>query len=387
VSDETRFLPYGQQLIDEDDIAAVVEALRSPLITQGPRIAEFEAALGTYVAAHHTSVVANGTVALQLAYAALGLGAGDELITTPNTFAATANAARALGADVRFCDVESDTGNLDVATIESLITPRTRGIAAVHFGGLPINLVALRAIADRHGLWIVEDAAHALGATYRGEPVGCGRYSEATTFSFHPVKHITTGEGGAVSVRDPAHKRTIDRLRHHGVERENFTIVSPGPWYHEVQTLGWNARLTDLQCALGISQLRKLPAWVAKRRELAALYRELIDECLGAFVRVQATRPERDSSYHLMPVLIDFAAAGKSRAQVMSSLRERGIGTQVHYIPVDTQPYYRSLYGDPAAHPGMAQFYDRELSLPMYAGLTSEDVTRVVATLAQVLGQ
>jgi perosamine synthetase len=387
VSDEKRFLPYGQQLIDEDDIAAVVEALRSPMITQGPRIAEFEIALATYVGAPHVSVVANGTVALQLAYAALGLGAGDELITTPNTFAATANAARALGADVRFCDVEPDTGNLDVVSIEGLITPRTRGIAAVHFGGLPIDLVALRAIADRHHLWIVEDAAHALGATYRGEPVGNSRYSEATTFSFHPVKHITTGEGGAVAVRDAAHKRAIDRLRHHGIERDELTIPSPGPWYHEVQTLGWNARLTDLQCALGLSQLRKLPAWVAKRRELAALYREQIDQRLGSVARVQATRPDRASSYHLLPALIDFDAAGRTRAQVMTALRDHGVGTQVHYMPVDTQPYYRSLYGEPAAHLGMAQFYARELSLPMYAALTPGDVTRVVDALARVLGQ
>jgi perosamine synthetase len=386
VPEDPRFLPYAQQEISEEDIAAVVGALRSPMITQGPQVAAFEAALASFTGAGHVSVVANGSVALQLAYAALGLGPGDEIITTPNTFAATANAARALGADVRFCDVEPDTGNLDVATIEPLITPRTRGIAAVHFGGLPVDLPALRTLADRHGLWIVEDAAHALGATYAGELVGSGRYSEATTLSFHPVKHITTGEGGAVLVRDPALKRAVDRLRHHGVEREELLLPSPGPWYHEVQSLGWNARLTDLQCALGTSQLRRLPGWLIQRRALAASYRELVGARLPELVRVQATRAGRDSAYHLLPALIDFASCGRARAEVMVALRERGIGTQVHYIPVDSQPYYRSLYGEPAPHPGMEQFYARELSLPMYPGLTTADVERVVSTLADVVG-
>lgn len=386
MADEKRFLPYAQQVIDDDDIAAVVEALRSPLITQGPRVVELEQALATFTGAAHASVVANGSIALQLAYAALGLQPGDEIITTPNTFAATANAARSLGADVRFADVEPDTGNLDIASVEGLITPRTRGIAAVHFGGLPVDLVALRALADRHHLWIVEDAAHALGAMYEGTSIGAGRYSDATTLSFHPVKHITTGEGGAVLVKDPALKRTLDRLRHHGIEREAFVMPSPGPWYHEVQSLGWNARLTDLQCALGISQLRKLPGWLARRRELAAAYREHVAARLAGVVAVQATRPGRDSAYHLLPALVDFAARNTTRATVMAELRARGIGTQVHYIPVDSQPYYRSLYGEPAAHPGMTHFHARELSLPMYATLTVDDVQRVVETLALVLG-
>jgi UDP-4-amino-4,6-dideoxy-N-acetyl-beta-L-altrosamine transaminase len=375
------FLPYGKQVIDEDDIAAVVAALRAPLITQGPLVGEFEAALVAYTGVPHASVVANGSIALQIAYAALGLTAGDELITSPNTFAATANAARSLGADVKFCDVEPDTGNLDLSSVEALITPKTRGITAVLFGGLPVDLAGLRALADRHGLWIVEDAAHALGATYQSKHPGA-HYSDAVTLSFHPVKQLTTAEGGAILTRDPRLKRTFDRLKHHGIEREALTIESPGPWYHEVQSLGWNARLTELQCALGISQMKKLTAWIARRRELAAAYREQIAARLGGLVTVQAERPDRESAYHLLPVLIDFTK--QSRAQVMNALRERGIGTQVHYIPVDTQPYYQSLY-EPAPHPGMTQFYARELSLPMYASLTVADVTRVVTALAAVL--
>ncbi|CAN5858058.1 UDP-4-amino-4,6-dideoxy-N-acetyl-beta-L-altrosamine transaminase [soil metagenome] len=380
-----RFLPYGQQLIEDDDIAAVVEALRSPLITQGPRVPEFEAALASYSGAPYISAVANGTIALQLAYAALGLGTDDEIITTPNTFAATANAARALGANVRFSDVEPDTGNMDLTTVETLITPRTKGIVPVHFGGLPVDLAGLRGIADRHKLWVVEDAAHALGATYRGAPIGSGQYSEATTFSFHPVKHITTGEGGAIAVRDASLKRTIDRLRHHGVERDSFKQPSPGPWYHEVQSLGWNGRITDIQCALGLSQLRKQPGWLARRRELAAAYRTLIPARLGSRATVQATRPERESAYHLLPVLIDFAGVGVSRADVMTRLKTHQVGSQVHYIPVDSQPYYRELYGAPAQHPGMDSFYARELSLPMFAGMSTDDVERVVTALDATL--
>jgi perosamine synthetase len=375
------FLPYGKQVIDDDDIAAVVAALRAPLITQGPLVGKFEDSLVAFTGVPYASAVANGSIALQIAYAALGLTAGDEIITTPNTFAATANAARSLGAHVKFCDVEPDTGNMDLSTIEALITPKTRGITAVHFGGLPVDMAPLRAIADRHALWIVEDAAHALGGIYRGAHPGA-QFSDATTLSFHPVKQLTTAEGGAILTRDPALKRMFDRLRHHGIEREAFTIPSPGPWYHEVQSLGWNARLTDIQCALGISQMTKLPAWLVRRRELAAAYREQIASRLGGLVTVQAERPDRDSAYHLLPVLIDFTK--QSRADVMAALRERGIGTQVHYIPVDTQPYYRSLYGEPT-HPNMTQFYARELSLPMYGALTVDDVTRVVTALAAVL--
>lgn len=373
------FLPYGKQVIDDDDIAAVVAALRAPLITQGPLVGRFEESLVAFSGVRHACALANGSIALQIAYAALGLTAGDEIITTPNTFAATANAARSLGAHVRFCDVEPDTGNMDLATIEALVTPKTRGIVAVHFGGLPVDLAPLRALADRYKLWIVEDAAHALGAAYQGKHPGA-QYSDATTLSFHPVKHITTAEGGAILTRDPALDKLCRRLRHHGIEREGF--ASPGPWYHEVQSLGWNARLTDIQCALGISQMTKLPGWLARRRELAAAYRAQIAARLGGLVAVQAERPDRDSAYHLLPVLIDFTK--HPRADVMNALRERGIGTQVHYIPVDTQPYYRGLYGEPT-HPNMTEFYARELSLPMYGSLTVADVDRVVTALAAVL--
>jgi UDP-4-amino-4,6-dideoxy-N-acetyl-beta-L-altrosamine transaminase len=375
------FLPYGKQQIDDDDVAAVVEALRAPYLTQGPRVAAFEDALAHYVGAAHISAVANGTAALHLAYAALGLAAGDEIITSPITFAATANAAHMVGARVRFADVEPDTGNLCPASVESLITHRTQGVVAVHLAGLPADLAALRRICDQHGLWLVEDASHALGASYRGAPIGCCRYSEAATFSFHPVKHLTTLEGGAIAVRDPELKRRIDRLREHGIERADFLQPAPGPWYYEVQSLGWNYRLSDVQCALGMSQLGKQEGWLARRQALARRYRARIGAHHGSTMTVQAERPGRTHAYHLLIALIDFAALGCTRGQVMRSLRDHGIGSQVHYIPVTHHPYYREIYGDPAERPGVDRFYERALSLPLYPALTGADVDRIVECL------
>lgn len=383
------FLPYGRQTIEEEDVQAVTTALRAPCITQGPLVDRFEAALSDYLNAPSVSVVANGTAALQLVYAALQLGPGDEIITSPITFVATANAARALGAEVRFADVEPDTGNLAVASVERLITPRTRGITAVHLGGLPVDLAPLRALADRHGLFLVEDAAHALGATYQGTRVGSCQYSDAATFSFHPVKHLTTGEGGAVATRDAALKRRIDLLRQHGIERTDDQLqrVRPGPWYYEVQALGWNYRLSDFQCALGLAQLRRQVPWLERRRALAARYRRALAARLPGLVEVQAEREGRESAYHLLLAMIRFDQAGRTRAQVMEGLRARNIGTQVHYIPVDQQPYYQDRYGAPASKPGVELFYARALSLPLYPELRDHEVDAVVEGLAAELGR
>jgi UDP-4-amino-4,6-dideoxy-N-acetyl-beta-L-altrosamine transaminase len=381
------FLPYGRQQIEEDDIAAVSTALRSPFLTQGPLVERFEAAFADHVGAPFASVVSNGTAALQLAYAALGLRAGDELITTPLTFAATANAARALGAEVRFAPVEADTGNLDVEKLSPLVTKKTRGVAVVHLGGLPADLAPLRAFCDQHGLFLVEDAAHALGAEYRGQRIGGCQYSDAATFSFHPVKHLTTGEGGAVTTRKAEVKRAVDLLRQHGVERDpaRLRFKKPGAWYYEVQTLGWNYRLSDVQCALGISQLTRQPKCLAQRRALVARYREQLKQRLGDLVALQAERPDRLSAYHLLMSLIDFQAAKHTRAEVMDFLRERGIGTQVHYIPTNRHPYYIDRYGQPEPEPGTESFYARELSLPLYPSLREEDVDYIVASLAAAL--
>jgi perosamine synthetase len=378
-------LPYGRQSLDEADIAAVVEVLRSPFLTCGPVVARFEQALAKHVGAAHASVCSSGTAALHLVYAALGITAGDEIITTPITFSATAAAAYYVGATVRFADVDPRTGNLDPQSVAGLITPRTRAIVPVHLGGLPADLDELHAIADAHGLALVEDACHALGASYRGTPIGGGR-SDATVYSFHPVKHITTGEGGAIVTPNAGLKRRIDRLRQHGIERDARHMQQPpeGAWSYEVQELGWNYRLSDLSCALGLSQLGKLDRFVARRRELAAQYRAQ----LPSEVITPLERDDRQSAYHLFAVAIDFAALSTTRAHVADELAAAGIGTQVHYIPLLQHPLHAQRCPDELARPrpGAAHYYARTLSLPMFPAMTDADVTEVVAQVRKVLG-
>jgi UDP-4-amino-4,6-dideoxy-N-acetyl-beta-L-altrosamine transaminase len=378
-------LPYGRQTIDDADIAAVVEVLRSPLLTCGPLVARFEQALAAKLGAKHASVCSSGTAALHLVYAALDLGAGDEIITTPVTFSATAAAAYYVGAKVRFADVDPRSGNIDPASVAALIGPRTKAIVAVHLGGLPVDLEALHALADQHGIALVEDACHALGATYHGTPIGGGR-SAATVFSFHPVKHITTGEGGAIVTPSAALKRRIDRLRQHGVERDPSHMQQPpaGSWSYEVQELGWNYRLSDLSCALGLAQLGKLDQFVARRRELAAAYRTALAGFTGVTVPPESS--DRESAYHLFAVAIDFARFGTTRARVTEQLAAAGIGTQVHYIPLYQHPLHQQRCGDVGPHPGADHYYARTLSLPMFPAMTDADVGEVVAQLHRVLG-
>lgn len=378
-------LPYGRQTIDDADIAAVVEVLRSPLLTCGPLVARFEQALAAKLGAKHASVCSSGTAALHLVYAALDIGAGDEIITTPITFSATAAAAYYVGAKVRFADVDPATGNIDPASVAPLIGPRTKAIVAVHLGGLPADLEALHALADRHGIALIEDACHALGATYHGTPIGGGR-SVATVFSFHPVKHITTGEGGAIVTPSAALKRRIDRLRQHGVERDPSHMQQPpaGSWSYEVQELGWNYRLSDLSCALGLAQLAKLDRFVARRRELAAAYRTALAGFTGVTAPAEAS--DRESAYHLFAVAIDFARFATTRARVTEQLAARGIGTQVHYIPLYEHPLHKQRCGDVGPHPGADHYYARTLSLPLFPAMTDADVGEVVAQLHRVLG-
>jgi len=377
-------LPYSTQTIDDDDVAAVAAALRAPFLTQGPTVARFEAGLADYLGAAHVSACSSGTAALHLAYLALGIGPGDEVVTSPITFSATAAAALLCGARVRLADVEPDSGLLDVERIARALTPATRAITAVHLAGLPADLTPLRELCDRLGLWLVEDAAHALGAEYRGRRIGSG-LGHAATFSFHPVKHITTLEGGAVAVTDPQLKRRIDRLRQHGIERDpaRFERLPAEPWMYEVQELGLNYRLSDVACALGLSQLAKQAGWLAHRRVLAARYRQRLTANLPA-VEGPVERPERRSAHHLFPVRIDFRAAGRTRGEVARGLAARGIGTQVHYVPLYEQPLYR-LHGAGGPLEGAEIYYQRTLSLPMHHSMSEADVDRVVDSLAEVL--
>jgi perosamine synthetase len=396
-------LPYGRQDIDDDDIAAVVAALRAPLLTCGPLVERFEHALGAAVgvAGELVSACSSGTAALHLAYAALDLGPGDEIITTPVTFSATAAAAYYVGATVRIADVDPHTGNLDPTAVARLITPRTRAIVPVHLAGQPADLAELVALARGCGAVVIEDACHALGASYRGVVIGGDTGSDAVVFSFHPVKHVTTGEGGAIVVRTPDIKRRIDRLRHHGIERSGSagprSNASPdalrssidktpaGAWAYEVRELGWNYRLPDINCALGISQLAKLERFVARRRAIAARYRAAL-----AGIPNVACPPEladRESAYHLFAVAIDFATAGTTRAAVMAALAAAGIGSQVHYPPLLVHPLHRARCAGEIARPrpGCDRYAARTLSLPMFPAMTDGDVDRVAAALATAL--
>ena len=383
-------LPYGRQTIEDDDVAAVVEALRAPQLTCGPRVAALETALAASLGAPHATVCASGTAALHLAYAALGIGPGDEIITTPITFSATAAAAYYVGATVRIADVDPVTGNLTPASVEPLINPRTRAIVPVHLAGLPADMAELGELARARGLRVIEDACHALGARYRGVPVGAGA-SDAVVFSFHPVKHVTTGEGGAIVVRDPDVQRRMERLRQHGIERDpaRFQTATPDAWVYEVQELGWNYRLSDLACALGVRQLAKLDRFLAARRQLAACYRAELARVFGddAGVTPPAALADRESAYHLFAVAIDFARYRTTRTRVMQALAAAEIGSQVHYIPLLHHALHaRNCPGErDRPRPGTDHYYARTLSLPLYPQLGADDVTYIVGALHRVL--
>jgi UDP-4-amino-4,6-dideoxy-N-acetyl-beta-L-altrosamine transaminase len=400
----SEFLPYARQLIEDDDIAAVSAVLRGDWLTTGPAVPRFEAALAARTKAPFAVACANGTAALHLAALALGLGPGDAVVVPTVTFLATANAARFVGAEVVFADVDPDSGLLTAATLaEALARNNGREIRAVfpvHLNGQSCDMAEIAALARRAGCKIVEDACHALGTAYGGRGddaalVGECRHAELAAFSFHAVKAIAMGEGGAVTARDPALAERVARFRSHGMVREGDRIEnaslaraadgSANPWYYEMPEIGYNYRATDIQCALGLSQLAKLDRFAAARRDLVAAYDAALAP-LAPLVRPIARRADCAPVWHLYAVLIDFERAGADRATVMRRLAERGIGTQVHYIPVHKQPYYRRRYGD-LALPGADRYYARCLSLPFFAAMTQDDARRVAAALAAALGR
>ena len=375
----TEPLPYGRQEISEADIEAVVEALRSELITQGPRVERFEAALAERVGAAHAVAFSSGTAALHGAAHAAGLGDGDDVITTPITFAASANCALYVGARPRFVDIDPDTWNLDMAVAAAAAGERTRAVVAVSYAGLPAGLGP---VAD--GLTVIEDGCHALGGHRGGAAVGGPGGADMTCFSFHPVKAMTTGEGGAVTTEDPGLAGRLRTFRTHGITREG---TSPGPldggWYYEMQALGFNYRITDIQCALGLSQLARLDGWVARRNEIAGLYREALAE--EQRIELPPAAPEGSlHGYHLFPIRVR-AGAG-ARLHAFEALRAAGIGVQVHYIPVYRLPYYRDTLGYPQDEcPHAEELYAGLISLPMFPGMGEADVARVVEELGRAL--
>ncbi|MFZ3008607.1 MAG: UDP-4-amino-4,6-dideoxy-N-acetyl-beta-L-altrosamine transaminase [Phenylobacterium sp.] len=381
-------LPYGRQTIEDDDIAAVAQALRGDFLTTGPLVDAFEAAFADKVGARHAVACSNGTAALHLAMLALEVQPGEVCIAPSITFLATANCARYVGAEVVFADVDPLTGLMTPDTLAEAISRvgdrRLRAVLPVHLRGDTAELPALAALAADAGAVLVEDAPHALGSTMSfgntRERVGDARHSAMATFSFHPVKTIATGEGGMVTTNDDRLAQRLKTLRSHGMVRPD----GADPWIYEMPEPGFNYRLPDILCALGLSQLAKLDRFAARRRALAARYAEALKP-LAPVVR-PAVRPDwSDPVLHLMVALIDFAAAGKTRRQVVDELRARGVGTQVHYIPVHTQPYYRDRHG-PLALPGAEEWYRTCLSLPLYPGMADEDVDRVILALSGVLG-
>ena len=382
------FLPYGTQMIDETDVQAVMDVLRAPYLTQGPRVEEFERAIAARAGARYCVAFCNATSALHCAVRALGFGEGDEGITSPNTFVASANCMAYCGATPVFADIDPRTYNVTAETMVARLTDRTRLLLPVHFAGQPCDMAAIGALAKSRGLRVIEDAAHAIGSLYAdGSPVGNCRYSDMTVFSFHPVKTVTSAEGGAVTTNDPELFRRLALFRSHGITKDpaQMTRPSPGPWYYEMLELGYNYRMTELQAALGLSQLRRLDAFRDRRREIVTRYNEAFAGLPNVCTPYEA--PGVSSCFHLYVPRFDFKAMGVTRAEFGRKLHSFEVGWQVLYIPVYTQPWYERTYGARRGLcPNAEAYYDQALALPLYPKLTDDDVERVVRAVAASVG-
>jgi len=378
-----KLLPYGRQSLDDADVQAVVEVLKSDWLTTGPKIGEFEERFAAWVGARHAVSFSSGTAALHGAAFAAGLGPGDEAITTPMTFCATANCILYQGATPVFADVSPDTLNIDPQEVSQKITSRTKAIIAVDYAGHPAALDELGELAKAQGqgALLIEDACHALGAEFRGKRVG--GIADMTVFSFHPVKHLTTGEGGMVATNNARLAETLRRFRNHGVSSEARERQESGQWFYEMVLLGFNYRLTDIACALGLSQLDKLAANLARRREIAAQYAEAFRD-LPAIV-VPAVRDGVNPAWHLYPVRLKLEALAVGRGEIFRALRAENIGVNVHYIPVHQHPYYRERFTLKESYPVAEDAYERLISLPMFHGMTDADVGDVVRAVSKVI--
>jgi perosamine synthetase len=378
-----KLLPYGRQSIEEADIQAVVEVLRSDWLTTGPKVDEFEEAFAARVGAKHAVSFTSGTAALHAAAFAAGLKSGDEAITTPLTFAATANCVLYCGATPVFADVSADTINIDPDQIVTKITPKTRAILPVDYAGHAPDLNAILEIARQRGLIVIEDACHALGAEYGGTRVGS--IADMTVFSFHPVKHVTTGEGGMVTTNEAKLAETLRRFRNHGISTDARQRHKAGQWYYEMVLLGFNYRLPDITCALGLEQLTRLDANLARRREIARVYTKAFREIPGVVPPV--VRPDVNPAWHLYPIRLDLQKLRADRGQIFRALRAENIGVNVHYIPVHTHPYYREQFGYKGGEfPVAEDAYARLLSLPMFHAMTERDVADVIQAVRKVIG-
>lgn len=372
------FIPYGRQSIDEDDIASVVDVLRSDWLTTGPAVDRFEQALSQRGGGHPVVAVNSGTAALHAAYAAAGVGPGTEIVTTPLTFAATATTALHLGADVVFADIDDATLLLDPDKTADAITDRTRAIVPVDYAGQPCDMEAFRALSDETGTVLIEDAAHSIGASYEGRPVG--DLADMTIFSFHPVKTITTAEGGAVVARDRQYEGSLRRFRNHGLVREPDLQRNPqGDWHQEIHEIGLNYRMPDVLAALGTSQLEKLERFTQRRSELVRRYREALSGVAG--LQLLGVRENCEPAWHLFPVRI----LHDRRREIFDEMRKGGVGVQVHYLPVHAHPAFQALGHERGAYPVAERAYEELLSLPLYPDLSAAQQDRVIAQLHEAV--
>jgi perosamine synthetase len=385
VCDKVRedFLPYGRQWIDDEDIAAVVEVLKSDYLTTGPVIAQFEEKLKEVTGAQYAVALSNGTAALHAACFAAGIKEGDEVITSPMTFAATANAVLYCGGKPVFADICPDTYNINPEEIKRKITDKTKAIIPVHYTGQPCDMDEIMKIAEEYNLLVIEDGAHALGASYKGKMIG--NIGDMTTFSFHPVKPVTTGEGGAVTTNNKDFYEKLLLFRSHGITRDADKLLKDeGTWYYEQQILGYNYRMTDIQAALGCSQLNKLDYFLEKRREYAKLYNDAFKDCEGVIRPRQL--PDTLSGWHLYVLQLDLDKIRPDRRVIFDELRIHNIGVNVHYIPVYYHPYYQKLGYQRGLCPEAEKLYERIISLPLFPKMTKEDIMYVIKCVKEIIG-
>lgn len=391
-----KIIPYGHQWIDKEDIEEVIKVLKSDWITQGSKVKEFENALCKYTGAKYAVVVSSGTVALHLACLIAGIKKGDEVITSPITFVASANCILYCGGKPIFVDIQKDTVNIDPKEIKKKITSRTKAIIPIHFAGHPCDLKEIKDIARKYNLLVIEDAAHALGAEYKGSKIGSCKYSDITIFSFHPVKSITTGEGGAVLTNNKKFYEKLLMFRNHGITKtpkefinKKLAFTQPAtrspqtanPWHYEMQLLGYNYRITDFQCALGISQLKKLDKFIQRRREIVEAYKETFKN--NDFFDLPIEKKDIKSSWHLYPIKLKDEYKDKKKL-IFNSLRKKGLWVQVHYIPVYWQPYYQELGYRKEICPNAEDFYQREISIPLYQSISAKDINYVIDRIFKV---
>lgn len=390
-------IPYGRHYVDENDISAVADLLRNGMLTQGPMVEAFEKSVADYTGARYAVAVSSATAGLHLAAVVAGVGPGSTLVTSPITFLASSNAAFYAGGKPLFADIDAATVNMDPQSLADVIRKdgNVRAVVPVHYGGLPCDMAEISTVARAAGAVVIEDAAHALGGLYAdGRKVGSNPFSDMTVFSFHPVKAVAAGEGGVITTNNEAYYRQLLRLRSHGINKLDDAYVfpesavedgKPNPWYYEMTELGYHYRITDIQCALARSQMNKLDSFIARRRELALAY----DDAFSAFknlVPAQARESRNRSGLHLYVVRIAFDRIGLSRGDVMRKLRERGVGSQVHYIPVTSQPYYHERGYRTSDHPNAEHFYREALSIPLFYSLTDEDQRKVIGALGEIVG-